>query len=51
MELKKYLTKCPPYMGGGEMIKEVYEDHFIPADVPEKFEAGTPRATVIGMAQ
>jgi Selenocysteine lyase len=24
------------------MIKEVYEDHFVPADVPEKFEAGTP---------
>jgi cysteine desulfurase/selenocysteine lyase len=36
------LEDMPPYMGGGEMIKEVFEDHFIAADIPEKFEAGTP---------
>ncbi len=36
------LEEMPPYMGGGEMIKEVFEDHFTPADIPEKFEAGTP---------
>ena len=39
---EEILNEMPPYMGGGEMIKEVYEDHFIAADVPEKFEAGTP---------
>ena len=39
---EEILNEMPPYMGGGEMIKEVYEDHFVPADVPEKFEAGTP---------
>ncbi len=36
------LDRMPPYMGGGEMIKEVFEDHFTAADIPEKFEAGTP---------
>ena len=36
------LEKMSPYMGGGEMIREVYEDGFTTADVPEKFEAGTP---------
>lgn len=36
------LEDMPPYMGGGEMIREVFEDHFIAADLPEKFEAGTP---------
>lgn len=39
---EEILDQMPPFLGGGEMIKEVYEDHFIPADVPEKFEAGTP---------
>src|ERR671932_93357 len=32
----------PPFMGGGEMISEVYLDHFTYADLPHKFEAGTP---------
>jgi cysteine desulfurase/selenocysteine lyase len=39
---EEILNEIPPYMGGGEMIKEVYEDHYVPADIPEKFEAGTP---------
>ncbi len=39
---KEILEKMPPYMGGGEMIKEVFEDRFTMADVPLKFEAGTP---------
>ncbi len=36
------LKKMPPFLGGGEMIQEVFEDHFTPADIPNKFEAGTP---------
>ncbi|MCL5888381.1 MAG: SufS family cysteine desulfurase [Candidatus Thermoplasmatota archaeon] len=39
---EEILNEMPPYMGGGEMIREVYEDHFVSAEVPEKFEAGTP---------
>jgi len=36
------LLAMPPFMGGGEMISEVYLDHFTYADLPHKFEAGTP---------
>lgn len=36
------LEEMHPFMGGGEMIREVYKDHSTWADVPEKFEAGTP---------
>jgi len=36
------LRKMPPFMGGGEMIKRVRLDTFIPNDIPHKFEAGTP---------
>ena len=36
------LNELPPYQGGGEMIKEVYLDKSIYADLPHKFEAGTP---------
>ncbi|MBW4650333.1 MAG: cysteine desulfurase [Kastovskya adunca ATA6-11-RM4] len=36
------LKAMPPFMGGGEMISEVYLDHFTYADLPHKFEAGTP---------
>jgi cysteine desulfurase/selenocysteine lyase len=32
----------PPFLGGGEMIRDVRVDGFIPNDVPWKFEAGTP---------
>ena len=39
---KELLGKMEPIFGGGDMIKEVYYDHFIPADAPQKFEAGTP---------
>ena len=31
-----------PFMGGGDMIKEVHKDHIIYNDPPMKFEAGTP---------
>ena len=31
-----------PFMGGGDMIKEVHKDHILYNDPPMKFEAGTP---------
>lgn len=45
-----WLDRLPPYMGGGEMIADVYEDRVTFADVPHKFEAGTPAiADAIGL--
>jgi cysteine desulfurase/selenocysteine lyase len=37
-----WLKKLPPYQGGGEMIAEVTFDKTTYADLPHKFEAGTP---------
>src|SRR6478735_6612111 len=39
---KDLLEEMPPYMGGGEMIKEVTFDHTTYNELPYKFEAGTP---------
>lgn len=39
---EEWLTKLPPYQGGGEMIKEVRFDKTTYAGLPHKFEAGTP---------
>lgn len=36
------LEAMPPFMGGGDMIKRVYLREFKVADLPNKFEAGTP---------
>lgn len=36
------LLAMPPFMGGGEMIADVFLDHSTYADLPHKFEAGTP---------
>ncbi|MEP0917264.1 SufS family cysteine desulfurase [Leptolyngbya sp. DQ-M1] len=36
------LRSMPPFFGGGEMIADVYLDHSTYADLPHKFEAGTP---------
>lgn len=36
------LESMPPFLGGGGMILDVREDSFLPADLPHKFEAGTP---------
>ena len=36
------LESMPPFLGGGEMIKEVSFDGTTYADLPYKFEAGTP---------
>ena len=37
-----WLNKLPPYQGGGEMIAEVTFKKTTYADLPHKFEAGTP---------
>jgi cysteine desulfurase/selenocysteine lyase len=37
-----WLEKLPPYQGGGSMIKVVHEQFSTWADLPYKFEAGTP---------
>lgn len=39
---RELLEKMPPYMGGGEMIRNVTFDHTTYNDLPYKFEAGTP---------
>ena len=47
------LRAMPPFMGGGEMIQDVYLDYSTYADLPHKFEAGTPaiaEAIAIGAA-
>ena len=49
---KKLLKKFPPFLGGGHMIKEVSIDSSSWADIPFKFEAGTPNiAQVIGLGE
>jgi cysteine desulfurase / selenocysteine lyase len=37
-----HLEAMRPFNGGGEMIREVFEDRVIYGDPPHKFEAGTP---------
>ncbi len=45
------LERMPPFLGGGMMIGEVKKDHFTAADLPQKFEAGTPPiAEAVGLA-
>lgn len=45
------LEGMPPFLGGGEMIREVYRDRSVWNDVPQKFEAGTPNvAGAIGLS-
>jgi cysteine desulfurase/selenocysteine lyase len=44
------LEAMPPFLGGGEMIQDVFLDHSTWADLPHKFEAGTPAiGEAIGM--
>ncbi len=38
----KWLEQLPPFLGGGEMIKEVTRDRITYNDPPHRFEAGTP---------
>jgi cysteine desulfurase/selenocysteine lyase len=48
---REWLQRLPPYMGGGEMIRDVTEDLVTYADPPHRFEAGTPPIVqAIGLA-
>ncbi|KKU45479.1 MAG: Cysteine desulfurase [Microgenomates group bacterium GW2011_GWA2_46_7] len=48
---REILEMMSPFLTGGGMIKEVFTDHSTWADVPEKFEAGTPNvAGAVGLA-
>ncbi|KAH9301268.1 hypothetical protein KI387_012851, partial [Taxus chinensis] len=38
----KLLASMPPFLGGGEMIADVFLDHSTYAEPPSRFEAGTP---------
>jgi cysteine desulfurase/selenocysteine lyase len=47
---RELLEEMPPFMGGGEMIREVHLRHATYNEVPYKFEAGTPDiAAAIGL--
>jgi cysteine desulfurase/selenocysteine lyase len=39
---RELLEEMPPFLGGGGMIREVFEDRATWAPLPEKFDAGTP---------
>ena len=39
---REHLQAMPPFLGGGEMIREVRFDGTVFNDAPHKFEAGTP---------
>jgi cysteine desulfurase/selenocysteine lyase len=39
---RELLDAMPPFLGGGSMIRRVKLDTFEPAELPTKFEAGTP---------
>lgn len=44
------LQQMPPFLGGGEMIQDVFLDHSTYAEPPSRFEAGTPAiAEAIGL--
>ena len=46
------LEKMPPFLGGGEMIEEVFLNNSTWAELPHKFEAGTPAiGEAIGMGE
>ena len=47
---RQHLRDMPPFLGGGEMIKEVRFEKTVYNDPPHKFEAGTPNiAGVVGL--
>jgi cysteine desulfurase/selenocysteine lyase len=47
---EELLNAMPPFLGGGNMIADVRLDGFTCAELPAKFEAGTPPITeVIGL--
>lgn len=48
---RELLEAMPPFLGGGEMISDVRTDGFTTAELPWKFEAGTPPiAEAVGLA-
>ena len=48
---REVLEPMPPFLGGGGMILDVRLDGFRPAEVPHRFEAGTPPiAEAVGLA-
>lgn len=47
---KEILERMSPFLTGGGMISEVYPDHAMWAELPDKFEAGTPNvAGAVGL--
>lgn len=49
---KEILDNMSPFLTGGGMISEVYTDHSTWAELPDKFEAGTPNvAGAVGLAR
>lgn len=47
---REVLENMSVFMGGGEMIKDVRLDGFLPNDIPHRFEAGTPPiAEIVGL--
>jgi cysteine desulfurase/selenocysteine lyase len=47
---RQHLREMPPFLGGGEMIKEVRFEKTVYNDPPHKFEAGTPNiAGIVGL--
>ena len=47
---EELLDAMPPFLGGGDMIRDVRLDGFTPNELPVKFEAGTPPiAEAIGL--
>ena len=47
---RQHLREMPPFIGGGEMIREVRFEKTVFNDPPHKFEAGTPNiAGVVGL--
>lgn len=47
---RELLEEMPPYMGGGDMIRRVTFEGFVPNELPYKFEAGTPAiAEAVGL--
>lgn len=48
---RELLAEMSPFLTGGGMINEVYPDHSTWANLPDKFEAGTPNvAGAVGLA-
>jgi len=46
------IDKLPPFLGGGDMIHEVFEDGYTLDGLPTKFEAGTPNvAGAVALAE